>query len=130
MLGVSANYAHHTLTVDYLALITNLFDGRTYLHWTPSISFIAVSYAAAIQIVGRQLNQHSIPRKNSDEVLPHLARDVRQHLMLALLEFDPKHRVGQRLEDFGHDLYRLFLRHTATERKFAFTGKLRIVTCR
>jgi len=109
---VGANYAHHALAVNHLALITNLFDGRTYLHWTLSISFIPVSYAAAIQIVGRQLNQHSIPRKDSDEVLPHLARDMRQHLMLVLLEFNPKHCVGQRLEDFGHDLYRLFLRHT------------------
>jgi hypothetical protein len=109
---VGADYAHYALAVNHLALITNLLDGRTYLHWTPSISFIPVSYATAIQIVGRQLNQHSITRKNSDEVFPHLARDMRQHLMLVLLEFDPKHYVGQRLEDFGHDLYRLFLRHT------------------
>ena len=32
MLGVDANHAHHTLAVNHLALITNLFDGRTYLH--------------------------------------------------------------------------------------------------
>jgi hypothetical protein len=109
---VGANYAHHSLAMDHFALIANLFNGRTYFHWTLSISFIPVSYATAIQIVGRQLNQHSIPGKNSDEVLSHLARDMRQHLMLVLLEFDPKHCVGQRLEDLGHDLYRLFLRHT------------------
>jgi hypothetical protein len=69
MLGVDADYAHDTLAVNHLALVTNLFDGRTYLHLTLTILFIPVSYAAAIQIVGRQLNQHSIPRKNPDEML-------------------------------------------------------------
>ena len=73
MLWVDADNADHTLAVNHLALITNFFDGRTYLHWTPSISFIPVSYATAIQIVGRQLNQHSITRKNPDEMLTHLA---------------------------------------------------------
>ena len=73
MLWVDADNAHHTLAVNHLALITNLFDGRTYLHWTLSISFIPVSYAAAIQIVGRQLNQYSITWKNLDEMLAHLA---------------------------------------------------------
>ena len=73
VLWIGANYAHHALAVNHLALITNLFDGRTYLHYTLSISFIPVSYAAAIQIVGRQLNQHPITRKNSNEVLAHFA---------------------------------------------------------
>ena len=127
MLWISADDSHHALAVNHLALITNFFDGRTYLHWTLSISFIPVSYTAAIQIVGRQLNQHSITRKNSDEVFPHLARDVRQHLVLGLLKFHPKHCVRQRFEDFGHDLYRLFLRHTDTGSLIASTGKLHIV---
>ena len=70
---VGADYAHHTLAVNHLALITNLFDGRTYLHYTLSISFIPVSYATAIQIVRRQLYQHSVTRKNPDEMLTHLA---------------------------------------------------------
>ena len=73
MLGVDANNAHHTLAVNHFALVTNLFDGRTYLHWTLSILFIPISYAAAIQIVGRQLNQHAIAGKNFDEMLAHLA---------------------------------------------------------
>jgi Na+/proline symporter len=73
MLWVDADNANHTLAVNHLALITNLFDGRTYLHYTLSISFIPVSYATAIQIVGRQLHQHPITRKNPDEMLSHLA---------------------------------------------------------
>ena len=73
MLRIDADNAHHALAVNHLTLVTNLLDGRTYLHGTISISFIPVSYAAAIQIVGRQLNQHSITRQNSDEMLAHLA---------------------------------------------------------
>ena len=73
MLGIDADNANYALAVNHLALITNLFDGRTYLHYTLSISFIPVSYATAIQIVGRQLHQHPITRKNPDEMLTHLA---------------------------------------------------------
>ena len=73
MLWIYTDNTHHTLTVNYLALVTNLFDGRTYLHCTLSFLFIPVSYATAIQIVGRQLDQHPITRKNSDKMLAHLA---------------------------------------------------------
>ena len=73
MLWIDTDHTHYTLAVNHLALITNLFDGRTYLHYTLSISFIPVSYATAIQIVGRQLHQHSITWKNPDEMLTHLA---------------------------------------------------------
>ena len=59
-------------------------------------------------------------------MLAHLAGDVCQHLMLALLKLNPKHRVRQGLEDFGHDFYRLFLRHTIRS-ALAFTGKLHII---
>ena len=73
MLGIVANDAHHSLAVNHLALVTNFLDGRTYFHCTLSILFIPVSYAAAIQIVGRQLNQHSITWQNPDEMLAHFA---------------------------------------------------------
>src|SRR5258706_1614938 len=73
MLWVDTDNTHHALAVNYFALITNLFDGRTYLHCTLSFLFIPVSYTTAIQIVGRQLDQHPITRKTSDEMLTHLA---------------------------------------------------------
>jgi hypothetical protein len=60
-----------------------LTDERTFIE-TLSILFIAVSYTTAIQIVGRQLDQNSITRKYPDEMFPHFARDVRQHLVLTL----------------------------------------------
>jgi hypothetical protein len=34
--------------------------------------------------------------------------------MLAFFQLHPKHCIRQRFEDFCHDLYRLFLRHTDT----------------
>jgi len=34
-------------------------------------------------------------------MLAHLARDVREHLVLAVLKLNPKHRVRQRLEDLA-----------------------------
>ena len=60
-------------------------------------------------------------------MLPHFSRDMRQHLVLALVKLNSKHCVRQRFEDFGHDLYRLFLRHTTVGRKIAFAGKLCIL---
>ena len=30
---VGADYAHHTLAVNHLALVANLFDGRTDFHY-------------------------------------------------------------------------------------------------
>ena len=77
---------------------------------------IAISYPAAIQIVWGQLNQNPVPGKNSDEVLAHLAGNMRQNLMLAFLKLNSKHCIRQGLEDLGHNFYRLFLRHTDVER--------------
>src|SRR6266550_185408 len=88
-----------------------LTDARTFIV-SHSVLLVSIGYSPAIQIVWRQLNQNAITRKNPDKMLAHLARDVREHLVLAVLKLNPKHRVRQRLEDFGHDLYRLFLRHT------------------
>src|SRR5262249_35154025 len=66
--------------------------------------------------------------KNSDEMLTHLARDMRQHLVLALFKLHSKHCIRQRFEDFSHDFYRLFLRHTTVGHKIASAGKLCILT--
>src|ERR1051326_6069687 len=47
-----------------------------------------------VQIVGRHFHFDPIPRGHADESFPHLARDVRQHLML-VGQLDPKHGVRQ-----------------------------------
>ena len=126
MLGVRANHAHDSLAVNHLALIANFPDGSPNLHFDYRL-LVTIRDTPAVEIVGRQLNQNPITRKNSDEMLAHLSRNVRQHLMLIFLKLDPKHSVGQSLEDLGHDLYRLFLRHTATDNYLVFAGKLCIL---
>jgi hypothetical protein len=87
-----------------------LTDARTFIA-DSQILFIPISDASTIQIVRGQLNQHSITGKSSDEMLAHLAGDMRQHLVLVLAELNSKHWIRQRFEDSGHDFHRLFLRH-------------------
>src|SRR3954463_15226279 len=73
---------------------------------------VAVRYAPAIQVIRRKLDQHSVARQYAYEVFPHLARDVRQNLMPAVVQLHPKHSVRQSLDDFRHNFYRFFFRHT------------------
>src|SRR5215510_7650510 len=93
-------------TILHLAQIF-LTDARTF---TMAPLLVPINDPAPRQVVGRQLHEDLVARKDADEVLPHLSRDVRQHLMLVLqLHFE--HRVGQRLHDRRHDLDGLFFRH-------------------
>ena len=128
MLRIRANYAHDSLAVNHLALVANFSDGSPNLHLKHR-SLVTICDTPAVEIVGRQLNQNPIARKNSDEVLAHLSRNVRQHLVLIVLKLDSEHCVGQSLKDLGHNFYRFFLRHRSTGRDSAFSGKLRIVAC-
>ena len=73
--------------------------------------FVPVRNSAAVEIVRRQFNEHAIAGQNSDEVLAHLAGDVRQHLVLVIFQLHSEHGVGQGLEHLGHYFYRFFLRH-------------------
>src|SRR5439155_14098617 len=51
-----------------------------------------------LQVVWRQLHEHLGPRDHPNEVHPHLPRDVGQHVV-AVLELDLEHRVGEGLTD-------------------------------
>src|SRR5690606_12437474 len=80
---------------------------------TPSAfsgSFLAVRDAPAAKIVRRQLHRHLVAGQDPDEVHPHLARDMRQHLV-AVVELHPEHRVGQRLDDRPFHLNDVLLGH-------------------
>src|SRR5690349_19674386 len=72
VLRVRADHTHHTLSVNHLALIANLSDGSPDFHIYQLL--ITICNAPTVEIVGRQLNQNSITRKNSDEVFAHLSR--------------------------------------------------------
>src|ERR671921_2664953 len=66
-----------------------------------------VSDPSPAQVVGAQLHLHPVARQYPDVVHPHLARDVREHVVPAL-ELYPKLRVGQCLGDGAFNLYDVF----------------------
>src|SRR5258705_13227412 len=113
-----------------------LTEARTFISSTlclllcsKPLSLVAVSNSPAVQVVRRQFHQHPISGKNPDEMLAHLARNVRQHLMLSVFQLNPKHSVRQGLNDRRHNLYSFFLRHIRSERILPCTDKLQMVTC-
>ena len=81
MFWVRADHPHHSFAVDDLALVAHLLYRSTYFHKTVLTSAVAmaapllvsVSYSSSIEIVGRQLNQHSITRKNADKMFAHFS---------------------------------------------------------
>lgn len=74
-----------------------------------------VDDAATGQVVGRQLDDDSVGRENTDVVLPHLAADRGQHAM-AVDEFHPEHRVRQCFDDLALELEGTFLfRHCSPD---------------
>src|SRR5215831_9938224 len=93
-------------TILHLAQIF-LTDARTF---TMGSLLVPVNDPTPRQVVRRQLDEDLVPRQDADEVLPHLARDVRQDLML-VFQLHLEHRVRQRLDHRGHDLDCFVLRH-------------------
>src|SRR5512139_695637 len=83
-------------------------DGRTFMSFSPSLR--AVDDAPAGEVVRRQLHRDPVPREDLDEVHPHLPGYVGEHLHL-VVEFDPEHRIRERLDHGPFDLDRFFLRH-------------------
>src|ERR1039458_7081229 len=79
----------------------------TFGHWL----FVSIYNAAARQVVWRQLNRHPVAGKYANKVLAHLARDVRQHLVL-VLQFHLEHGIGQGFNHHRHYLNRVFLTHS------------------
>src|SRR5438093_8295928 len=71
---------------------------------------VAVGDAAAIEIVGRELDLHTVAGEDADVVAPHLARDVPEDLVF-VVQLHLEHRVGQRLGDLALHLDLLFLGH-------------------
>src|SRR5262245_34579816 len=102
----------HTATLHDLAVLAPYLDRRPYLHRAFFLPVLLepISDSTSGEIVRRQLDLHAVAGQDADEVHPHLAADVREYLV-PVLELDPKHRVGQRLDDHSLDLDRVFFRH-------------------
>src|ERR687896_607230 len=81
-----------------LALTFTILSSRLFLCPEP------VSDPSPAQVVGAQLHLHPVARQYTDVVHPHLARDVRQHVV-PVLQLDPELRVGQRLGYGAFNLY-------------------------
>src|SRR3954449_8545587 len=132
--GVVADDHDPAVPADHLALVTDLLHRRLDLHrCRPSFLdraptapipgampreacaaerlLVAVDDATAGQVVGRELHDHAVLGQDADVVLPHLAADVGEH-PVPVLQLDPEHRIGQRLDDATLDLDGpVFLRH-------------------
>jgi hypothetical protein len=57
--------------------------------------FVPVSDPAFGQIVGGHFNLHAVAGENADEIFAHLAADLRQHDVLAVIQTDTEEGVGQ-----------------------------------
>src|SRR5439155_15725399 len=68
--------------------------------------FIPVSDSSAREIVGRQIDRHTVALQYPDVILAHLPADVGQHLV-AVLELHAESRVRKDLGDGAHHLYRV-----------------------
>src|SRR5215204_5701864 len=88
---------------------------RSHIGLTLARTFTTLSFSSPepvgdtspAQVVGAQLHLHPVARQYPDVVHPHLARDVREHVVPAL-ELYPKLRVGQCLGDGAFNLYDVF----------------------
>src|SRR5581483_11529615 len=60
-------------------------------------SAMPVDDPRAVQVVGRELAAHAVARQDADPEATHLAGHVTEHDVI-VVELDPEHRVGQRLD--------------------------------
>src|SRR4029453_1112787 len=75
-----------------------------------TLSLVPVDDAAPREVVGRKLHEHAVPGQDTNEMLAHLARDVRQHAVL-VLQLHLEHGVGEGVDHRGLHLDGLFLHH-------------------
>src|SRR5699024_4504289 len=79
----------------------------------PGRSLVAVHDAAPVEVVGAQLDDHTVLGKDADVVLAHLPGDVREH-DVPVVELDPETRIRERLRDSALDLdHAVLLRHAS-----------------
>jgi hypothetical protein len=71
---------------------------------------LSIDNSSAIQIIGGNFYDDAVSGNDSDKVLAHLAGNMGQDFV-SIVEFDPKLRVRQRLDDAAFDLNGLFFGH-------------------
>src|SRR3954469_646245 len=76
-----------------------LTDGLTFM----VLLLVPVCDPAAVEVVGRELDDHAVAGEDADVVHAHLPRDVREDLV-AVGELDPEHGVREGLDNRALDL--------------------------
>lgn len=72
--------------------------------------FIPIDYPSPCQIVRGQFNQDLIARQDSNEVLAHFARYMRQNQML-IFQFNPEHGIRERFHNRSDYFYCILFGH-------------------
>src|SRR6185503_5374824 len=91
VLRLGADHEDRALSPDDLALVAALLYGRPDFH---SLVPHSTRDATPFEVIMAQLDQHLVPRDDTNEVHPHLSRDVREDRM-SVLEFHLEHGVGE-----------------------------------
>src|SRR5687768_9037414 len=128
VLRLRADHEDLTVAPDDLALVATLLDGRPHFHSKSlSIPFATIRLfllptlvpdpprdATSLEVIRRQLNEDLVAWDDTNEVHPHLPRDVCQD-RVAVLELDLEHRVWEGFGDgalhLDHVLGRLVTCH-------------------
>src|SRR4030081_2194606 len=84
--------------------------GSRFAHARKTASFVAVHNPPAIQIVRRKFDRDFVSRQYPDEVLPHLAENMRQYLVF-VFELHLEHGIGQRFDNRCHHFNRVLFTH-------------------
>src|ERR1700676_446925 len=84
--------------------------GSRFAHARKTASFVAVHNPPAIQIVRRKFDRDFVSRQYPDEVLSHLAGNMRQHLVF-VFELHLEHGIGQRFDNRCHHFNRVLFTH-------------------
>src|SRR6185369_11127571 len=87
-------------------------------------SFVAIHDAAAVQVVGRKLDCDLVTGQYANEVLAHLSRDVRQHLVF-VFQFNLEHGIRQRFYDRRHYFNRVLFAHALLSTQYSRDPSLR-----
>src|SRR5687768_8291948 len=111
VLRLRADHEDLTVAPNDLALVATLLDGRSYLQ---ALVPHPPRDSAALQVVRTQFDEDLVPWDDTNEVHPHLPRDVRQDCV-PVLELDLEHRVWEGFGDgalhLDHVLGRLVTCH-------------------
>jgi hypothetical protein len=124
----SAQADHRNHSIDRISKLPAVFwiSPKVKTLWL-AILFVAVNNPPTIQVVRAQFNRHPVSREDTNKILPHPARYVRQHLM-PVFELHPEHRIRQGLRNRCHYLNCIFLRQSLSCSRRTSSGSL-VVLC-